>query len=48
MTMTDPIDDMLSRLRNASTAIHAEVSIQASKHKDNIQPILTHAGYVEG
>ena len=48
MTMTDPIADMLSRVRNASTAMHPDVSIPASKLKENIAQILTEEGYVEG
>ena len=47
MTMTDPIADMLSRIRNASTAMHDEVDIPASKIKENIARILESEGYVD-
>ncbi len=48
MTMTDPIADMLSRIRNASSAMHEEVFIPASKIKANIAKILVDEGYVDG
>jgi small subunit ribosomal protein S8 len=48
MTMTDPIADMLTRIRNASSARHEEVSIPASKIKENIAKILVEEGFVEG
>jgi small subunit ribosomal protein S8 len=48
MTMTDPIADMLARIRNASTAMHDEVVIPASKIKKSIAEILSEEGYVEG
>jgi small subunit ribosomal protein S8 len=48
MTMTDPISDMLSRIRNASTAMHDDVMIPASKIKENIARILLDEGYVDG
>ncbi|MBW3595049.1 MAG: 30S ribosomal protein S8 [Actinobacteria bacterium] len=48
MTMTDPIADMLARIRNASTAFHDEVEIPASKIKENIARILADEGYVDG
>jgi len=48
MTMTDPISDMLSRIRNASTAMHDDVEIPASKIKQNIARILLDEGYVNG
>lgn len=48
MTMTDPISDMLSRIRNASTAMHDDVLIPASKIKENIARILLDEGYVDG
>jgi small subunit ribosomal protein S8 len=47
MTMTDPIADMLARIRNASTATHDEVAIPASRIKENIARILVEEGYVE-
>lgn len=48
MTMTDPIADMLSRVRNASSAMHDDVSIPMSKIKENIARILVEEGYVDG
>jgi small subunit ribosomal protein S8 len=48
MTMTDPIADMLARLRNASSAMHPEVSIPASKIKVNIARILMDEGFIDG
>ncbi|HEY7875465.1 MAG TPA: 30S ribosomal protein S8 [Actinomycetota bacterium] len=47
MTMTDPIADMLTRVRNASSAMHDEVSIPSSKIKENIARILVDEGYVD-
>jgi small subunit ribosomal protein S8 len=47
MSMTDPIADMLSRLRNASTAAHDDVLIPASRIKESIARILVDEGYVE-
>jgi small subunit ribosomal protein S8 len=48
MTMTDPIADMLARVRNASTAMHDDVLIPASKIKEGIARILVDEGYVDG
>lgn len=48
MTMTDPISDMLSRIRNASSAMHEEVLIPTSKIKESIARILLDEGYVDG
>ena len=48
MTMTDPIADMLTRLRNANSAYHDEVSMPASKLKINIAEILKQEGYIAG
>ena len=48
MTMTDPIADMLARLRNGSTAYHDEVSMPHSKIKEGIADILVKEGYVSG
>ena len=48
MSMTDPIADMLARIRNASTAFHDEVDIPASKIKENIARILADEGFVDG
>ena len=47
MSMTDPIADMLARIRNASTAMHDDVLIPASKIKANIAKILQEEGYVD-
>jgi len=46
MTMTDPIADMLTRLRNASRAKHKEVEIPASKIKRRIAEILLEGNYI--
>jgi small subunit ribosomal protein S8 len=48
MTMTDPISDMLTRIRNASSAMHEEVLIPTSKIKESIAKILLDEGYVDG
>lgn len=48
MTMTDPVADMLTRLRNASSAHHDSVSMPGSKLKNNIAEILTREGYISG
>ena len=47
MSMTDPIADMLARIRNASAATHEDVLIPASRIKKSIARILTQEGYVE-
>ncbi len=46
MTMTDPIADMLTRLRNANQAYHDKVSMPYSKIKANIAEVLKAEGYV--
>lgn len=46
MTMTDPIADMLSRLRNANSAYHDSASMPASKMKIEIAKILKQEGYI--
>ena len=48
MSMTDPIADMLTRVRNASTAMHDTVDIPASKIKESIARILAEEGFVDG
>ena len=48
MTMTDPIADMLTRLRNANSAYHDTVSMPSSKIKTGIAQILTEQGYIAG
>jgi len=45
--MTDPIADMLTRIRNAHMALHKEVSVPRSKIKESIANILMDEGYVE-
>ena len=47
MTMTDPIADMLTRLRNASAAKHQTVDMPYSKFKANIAEILKREGYIK-
>ena len=46
--MTDPIADMLTRLRNANSAYHESVSMPYSKLKANIAEILKAEGYIAG
>lgn len=46
MTMTDPIADMLTRLRNANQAYHDTVSMPASKLKQGVAGILEQEGYI--
>ena len=46
MTMTDPIADMLTRVRNANSAHHESVSMPFSKLKSNIAEILKAEGYI--
>ena len=48
MTMTDPIADMLTRIRNANTVGHETVDIPASKIKKSIAGILAAEGYISG
>lgn len=45
--LTDPIADMLTRIRNAHLALHKEVSVPRSKIKESIAAILKQEGYVE-
>ena len=47
MTMTDPIADMLTRIRNANTVGRETVEIPASKMKKSIAEILKEEGYIE-
>ena len=47
MTMSDPIADMLTRIRNANTAKHDTVDVPVSKMKLAIADILVDEGYVE-
>src|SRR5262249_4026464 len=46
MTMTDPIADMLTRLRNANAAYHDQVAMPHSKIKVHIAEILQREGYI--
>jgi small subunit ribosomal protein S8 len=48
MTMTDPVADMLTRLRNANNAYHDTVSMPHSKLKAHIADILKSEGYIAG
>jgi small subunit ribosomal protein S8 len=48
MTMTDPIADMLTRLRNANSAYHDRVVMPHSKLKSHIADILQQEGYIAG
>jgi small subunit ribosomal protein S8 len=48
MTMTDPIADMLTRIRNANVAMHDEVRMPSSKLKESLAQILEREGYIEG
>ena len=48
MNMSDPIADMLTRIRNANTAKHDTVDIPASKMKEDIAKILLEEGYIKG
>ena len=47
MSMSDPIADMLTRIRNANTAKHDTVDVPASKMKIAIADILVNEGYIE-
>ncbi len=48
MQTTDPIADMLTRIRNASMARHQTVSMPSSRMKQNIAAILQQEGYIGG
>ena len=48
MTMTDPIADMFTRIRNANTAMHDDVSMPSSKLKETLADLLTKEGYITG
>ena len=48
MTMTDPIADMLTRLRNANVAFHDDVVMPSSKLKEALALILQREGYITG
>jgi len=46
--MTDPIADMLTRVRNANTAMHDEVRMPSSKQKVALADVLQREGYIVG
>ena len=46
MTMTDPIADMLTRLRNANVAMHDDVRMPSSRQKEALAAILKKEGYI--
>ena len=48
MSMSDPIADMLTRIRNSNTAKHDTVDVPVSKIKQAIADILTNEGYIKG
>ena len=48
MTMTDPIADMLTRVRNANVAMHDTVRMPSSKLKEALAAILEREGYIAG
>ncbi|NNC81212.1 MAG: 30S ribosomal protein S8 [Acidimicrobiales bacterium] len=48
MTMTDPLADMLTRIRNANTAMHDDVSMPSSKLKETLADLLKSEGYITG
>ena len=48
MTMTDPVADMLTRLRNANSAHHDSVSMPSSKLKSRLAEMLKAEGYILG
>ena len=48
MTMTDPIADMLTLIRNANVAFHDDVAMPSSKLKEAVARILEREGYITG
>ncbi|MGA2805386.1 MAG: 30S ribosomal protein S8 [Acidimicrobiales bacterium] len=48
MTMTDPIADMLTRVRNANVAMHETVRMPSSRVKEALAQILEREGYIAG
>lgn len=48
MTMTDPIADMLTRIRNGNLAFHDEIMMPSSKLKESLAVILKREGYITG
>lgn len=47
MAMTDPIADMLTRIRNANVAYHEQVDIPASRLKEQVAKVLKREGFVK-
>jgi small subunit ribosomal protein S8 len=47
MTMTDPIADMLTRIRNANVAMHDTVRMPSSKLKEALAAVLVREGYID-
>lgn len=48
MTMTDPVADMLTRIRNANTAMHDDCEMPSSKLKESLATLLEREGYIDG
>ena len=48
MTMTDPLADMLTRIRNANIAMHDDVRMPSSKLKEALATVLKKEGYIVG
>ena len=48
MTMSDPLGDMLTRIRNGQQARHAVVAAPASNFRANVLEVLTREGYIRG
>ena len=48
MTMTDPIADMLTRIRNANSAFHEKATMPHSKLKAHVAEVLLQQGYIAG
>lgn len=46
MTMTDPLADMMTRVRNANVAMHDDVSMPSSKQKEALATVLKSEGYI--
>ncbi len=45
---SDPIADMLTRIRNANTALHPETAMPSSKLKEQVARILSEEGFIDG
>lgn len=48
MAMTDPIADLLTRIRNAQTAVHESLEVPHSRIKESIVKVLAEEGFVSG